>query len=262
MFWHLFRFRYLAVTQPLSYKKRRTKGLAMLMILVVWILAILITCPPILGWYAIDHILTSAIFLFSFCLFETFLCFCHLEALRFAERRERKMRCYFMSMLTFLFLFGLSTGMSLDAINCKMMSADTIGTKDMLYSRQWAHSSFPWSWCYTFIHAFVVCSHLVTTASQKPKYTLSSSAATIERNWIDDFSFNPFLSLFFFYVEKRHRKRQMLTKSIAITWRRTTKVVTVQSKNHLSVKELNAYEIIVLKNHSIMMIRITHCTNW
>ncbi|KRT85133.1 G protein-coupled receptor, partial [Oryctes borbonicus] len=39
--------RYLAVTQPLSYsRKRRSKRLAFSMILVVWILSALITCPP------------------------------------------------------------------------------------------------------------------------------------------------------------------------------------------------------------------------
>lgn len=43
--------RYLAVTQPLTYsRKRRSKRLAFLMILVVWILALAITCPPMLGW--------------------------------------------------------------------------------------------------------------------------------------------------------------------------------------------------------------------
>lgn len=47
--------RYLAVIQPLKYsKKRRSKGLALLMILVVWIFAFLITCPPIFGWYNPD----------------------------------------------------------------------------------------------------------------------------------------------------------------------------------------------------------------
>ncbi|GJQ83869.1 hypothetical protein Trydic_g6747 [Trypoxylus dichotomus] len=44
--------RYLAVTQPLSYsRKRRSKRLAFSMILVVWVLSILITCPPMFGWY-------------------------------------------------------------------------------------------------------------------------------------------------------------------------------------------------------------------
>lgn len=42
--------RYLAVTRPLTYsKRRRSKRLAMLMILIVWVLALAITCPPILG---------------------------------------------------------------------------------------------------------------------------------------------------------------------------------------------------------------------
>ncbi|XP_026461313.1 probable G-protein coupled receptor No18 [Ctenocephalides felis] len=44
--------RYLAVTQPLNYsRRRRSKRLALMMILAVWILALAITCPPILGWY-------------------------------------------------------------------------------------------------------------------------------------------------------------------------------------------------------------------
>lgn len=44
-------FRYLAVTQPLSYtKRRRSKKLAGGMIFIVWTLALAITCPPILGW--------------------------------------------------------------------------------------------------------------------------------------------------------------------------------------------------------------------
>ncbi|XP_004529356.1 tyramine receptor 1 [Ceratitis capitata] len=44
--------RYLAVTQPLTYsKKRRSKRLALLMIFIVWVTALLITCPPYLGWY-------------------------------------------------------------------------------------------------------------------------------------------------------------------------------------------------------------------
>ncbi|XP_017468915.1 PREDICTED: putative tyramine receptor 2 [Rhagoletis zephyria] len=44
--------RYLAVTQPLTYsRKRRSKRLAFCMILIVWVLALAITCPPMLGWY-------------------------------------------------------------------------------------------------------------------------------------------------------------------------------------------------------------------
>ncbi|XP_055853069.1 5-hydroxytryptamine receptor 1D [Episyrphus balteatus] len=47
--------RYLAVIQPLKYsKRRRSKRLALLMILVVWVVAFLITCPPIFGWYKPD----------------------------------------------------------------------------------------------------------------------------------------------------------------------------------------------------------------
>ncbi|XP_053698827.1 probable G-protein coupled receptor No18 [Sabethes cyaneus] len=48
--------RYLAVTQPLTYsKRRRSKRLALLMILIVWIVALAITCPPFLGWYDQDR---------------------------------------------------------------------------------------------------------------------------------------------------------------------------------------------------------------
>lgn len=44
--------RYLAVTQPLTYSKKwRCKRLALLMILGVWLLAFLITCPPLFGWW-------------------------------------------------------------------------------------------------------------------------------------------------------------------------------------------------------------------
>ncbi|KAL1514257.1 hypothetical protein ABEB36_003543 [Hypothenemus hampei] len=44
--------RYLAVTQPLSYsKKRRSKRLAFVMILIVWVSSALITAPPMFGWY-------------------------------------------------------------------------------------------------------------------------------------------------------------------------------------------------------------------
>lgn len=47
----IFNFRYFAVTQPLNYsRRRRSKRLALVMILIVWVLALAITCPPILGW--------------------------------------------------------------------------------------------------------------------------------------------------------------------------------------------------------------------
>jgi tyramine receptor len=43
--------RYLAVTQPLIYsRRRRSKRLALAMILAVWLAAAAITCPPIFGW--------------------------------------------------------------------------------------------------------------------------------------------------------------------------------------------------------------------
>ncbi|XP_050082207.1 probable G-protein coupled receptor No18 [Anopheles aquasalis] len=48
--------RYLAVTRPLTYsKRRRSKRLALVMIFVVWLVALAITCPPILGWYDQDR---------------------------------------------------------------------------------------------------------------------------------------------------------------------------------------------------------------
>nr|ASA47152.1 tyramine receptor [Nilaparvata lugens] len=44
--------RYFAITQPLNYtRRRRSKRLALIMILVVWVAAVAITCPPIFGWY-------------------------------------------------------------------------------------------------------------------------------------------------------------------------------------------------------------------
>lgn len=56
--------RYLAVTQPLNYsRRRRSKKLAMMMILVVWVLALAITCPPILGT---NEIYTSQTINFNF----------------------------------------------------------------------------------------------------------------------------------------------------------------------------------------------------
>nr|ADK91078.1 tyramine receptor type 2 [Chilo suppressalis] len=48
--------RYLAVTRPLTYsRRRRSKKLALTMIFFVWIAAGAITCPPMLGWYEPDH---------------------------------------------------------------------------------------------------------------------------------------------------------------------------------------------------------------
>ncbi|XP_063369110.1 probable G-protein coupled receptor No18 [Cydia amplana] len=48
--------RYLAVTRPLSYsRRRRSKKLALTMIFFVWIAAMAVTCPPMFGWYEPDH---------------------------------------------------------------------------------------------------------------------------------------------------------------------------------------------------------------
>ncbi|XP_050685222.1 octopamine receptor 1-like [Leptidea sinapis] len=48
--------RYLAVTRPLTYsRRRRSKKLALTMILFVWVVAGAITCPPMFGWYEPDH---------------------------------------------------------------------------------------------------------------------------------------------------------------------------------------------------------------
>ncbi|XP_065210619.1 probable G-protein coupled receptor No18 [Planococcus citri] len=52
--------RYFAITSPLNYSKRlRSKRLAFVMILIVWVTAIFITCPPMFGWRDADrHIST------------------------------------------------------------------------------------------------------------------------------------------------------------------------------------------------------------
>ena len=42
--------RYMAITKPLTYTAYRSKFLARVMILLVWIVSAVITCPPILGW--------------------------------------------------------------------------------------------------------------------------------------------------------------------------------------------------------------------
>ncbi|XP_013165484.1 PREDICTED: 5-hydroxytryptamine receptor 2B-like [Papilio xuthus] len=48
--------RYLAVTRPLTYsRRRRSKKLALTMIFFVWVSAGAITCPPMFGWYEPDH---------------------------------------------------------------------------------------------------------------------------------------------------------------------------------------------------------------
>lgn len=42
--------RYMAITKPLTYTAYRSKFLARVMILLVWIVSAVITCPPIFGW--------------------------------------------------------------------------------------------------------------------------------------------------------------------------------------------------------------------
>ncbi|CAF1648444.1 unnamed protein product [Adineta ricciae] len=42
--------RYMAITRPLTYTAYRSKFLARIMILLVWIVSAVITCPPIFGW--------------------------------------------------------------------------------------------------------------------------------------------------------------------------------------------------------------------
>ncbi|CAF0823834.1 unnamed protein product [Adineta ricciae] len=42
--------RYMAITKPLTYTAYRSKFLARVMILLVWIVSFVITCPPIFGW--------------------------------------------------------------------------------------------------------------------------------------------------------------------------------------------------------------------
>ncbi|UJR23509.1 hypothetical protein I4U23_026507 [Adineta vaga] len=42
--------RYMAITKPLTYTAYRSKFLARIMILLVWIVSAVITCPPIFGW--------------------------------------------------------------------------------------------------------------------------------------------------------------------------------------------------------------------
>lgn len=47
--------RYMAITKPLTYTAYRSKFLARVMILLVWIVSAVITCPPILGWRDVNR---------------------------------------------------------------------------------------------------------------------------------------------------------------------------------------------------------------
>ena len=42
--------RYMAITKPLTYTAYRSKFLARIMILLVWVVSAIIACPPIFGW--------------------------------------------------------------------------------------------------------------------------------------------------------------------------------------------------------------------
>ena len=47
--------RYFAITKPLEYSTKRSKQLALIMICITWIVAALVSCPPILGWQEEDR---------------------------------------------------------------------------------------------------------------------------------------------------------------------------------------------------------------
>ena len=47
--------RYFAITKPLEYSTKRSKRLALIMICITWIVAALVSCPPILGWREEDR---------------------------------------------------------------------------------------------------------------------------------------------------------------------------------------------------------------
>lgn len=55
--------RYMAITRPLTYTAYRSKFLARVMILLVWIVSVVITCPPIFGWRDSNRRQTVRIFL-------------------------------------------------------------------------------------------------------------------------------------------------------------------------------------------------------
>ncbi|XP_076345874.1 octopamine receptor-like [Tachypleus tridentatus] len=47
--------RYFAITSPMRYVVKRNSRLALVMIAGVWILSVLITCPPLFGWHDTDR---------------------------------------------------------------------------------------------------------------------------------------------------------------------------------------------------------------
>lgn len=57
--------RYMAITRPLTYTAYRSKFLARVMILLVWIVSAVITCPPIFGWRDSNRRVTVSLRIFS-----------------------------------------------------------------------------------------------------------------------------------------------------------------------------------------------------
>ncbi len=99
--------RYFAITRPLVYSTRRSKHLALAMIAVVWVAAIVITCPPIFGWqeegrYEDDtschltkdpgYIIYSS--LGSFYLPLLVMIFAYMRIFRVASQREKRLKPY------------------------------------------------------------------------------------------------------------------------------------------------------------------------
>ena len=99
--------RYFAITKPLVYATKRSKRLALAMIAVVWVSAVVITCPPIFGWReanrnaeqhcgltkAPGYIIYSS--LGSFYLPLMVMIFAYIRIFIVACRRERRFRPYY-----------------------------------------------------------------------------------------------------------------------------------------------------------------------
>ena len=98
--------RYFAITKPLVYATKRSKRLALYMIAVVWVSAVVITCPPIFGWREEDrrvddychltkapgYIIYSS--LGSFYVPLLVMIFVYIRIFIVACRRERRFRPY------------------------------------------------------------------------------------------------------------------------------------------------------------------------